>query len=119
MGQDNNPDFQKFTNLLLTRKGDLLAVAEVGDIAAKTVELDQSRVGRLSRMDALQSQAMSQANNRRREVELTKISAALQRIADDEYGDCTECGENIPIQRLEVDPSAILCVHCAGQLERR
>ncbi len=117
MRQDAHVDFQNFKNLLLKRKRDLLAIAEVGDVGAEAVELDQSRLGRLSRIDALQSQAMSQASVRRRGVELAKIAAALQRIADNEYGDCIECGENIPKQRLEVDPSALMCVRCAGQLE--
>ncbi len=54
-------------------------VAQTGDDAAKTVELDQSRTGRLSRMDALQAQAMSVDAQRRRRQELQLIVAALQR----------------------------------------
>jgi DnaK suppressor protein len=65
---------------LLKQQQQLLDLEETGAAAGKTVELDQARVGRLSRMDVLQGQAMSQAMNRRRQVELKKIDAALQRI---------------------------------------
>lgn len=78
------------------------------------VALDQQSVGRLSRMDALQHQAMAQASERARARELQRIDAALRRIEDGEYGWCAECGEAIAGRRLEVDPCASLCVNCAG-----
>ena len=90
-------------------------VAGTGREAAGTVELDQSRVGRLSRMDALQSQAMYRETNRRREVELSRIKGALQRIEDDEYGLCVRCGEEIAEGRLLSDPSVPLCIDCASR----
>jgi DnaK suppressor protein len=65
---------------------ELEELAETGGTAADVVELDQARVGRLSRMDALQSQAMSQASGRRREQLRKSIDAALARIENDEYG---------------------------------
>jgi DnaK suppressor protein len=77
------------------------------------VELDQSKVGRLSRMDALQGQAMSQEAQRRRTIELQKIQSALKRIEEDEYGYCVKCGEFIGLGRLRVDPAAPCCVKCA------
>ena len=75
-----------FRHQLETLKRELQALEQVGDEAAETVELDQTRVGRLSRMDALQSQAMSLEAQRRRRVELQQIDAALRRIGD---GGCT------------------------------
>ena len=83
----------------------------------KPVELDQSRVGRLSRMDALQGQAMSQEQARRRQFELQRIAAALRHLDDGEYGDCRDCGEPIAVRRLEMDPAATLCIHCAAARE--
>jgi DnaK suppressor protein len=102
---------------LLDQQASLLNVAEAGALAAQTVELDQARVGRLSRMDALQEQAMSQERLRRRDSELAAIAAALTRIALDEYGDCTECGNVIAEKRLEFIPSIALCLQCATNLE--
>ena len=59
------------------------------------VELDQQAVGRLSRMDALQVQAMALETSRRRKNELRRIAAALARIDKGEFGYCLECGEEI------------------------
>lgn len=112
------PDVAHFRQLLLQRQAELLTVADTADAAAGTVELDQTRVGRLSRMDALQQQAMSQENQRRRAIELKRIVQALRRINDDEYGYCVECGEDIAQNRLEVDPAAPLCIRCASEREK-
>ena len=89
---------------------------DAGSIEARApVELDQSRQGRLSRMDALQSQAMAQETARRRAQELLKIEAALDRLNDGEYGYCVKCGESIGHKRLEFDPATPLCVDCASE----
>lgn len=93
-----------------------LAAAHEGDRA--TVELDQSTVGRLSRIDALQGQAMAQEVARRRETEIRRIDAALKRIGDGEYGYCVTCGEEIGVQRLVLDPAAPTCIQCARASER-
>jgi len=91
---------------------------ETGDEAEETVDLDQARVGRLSRMDAMQAQAMSKETGQRRRNTLRQIAAALRRIEEGDYGDCLECGEPIASARLEVDPAALLCIQCASALER-
>lgn len=78
------------------------------------VELDQQSVGRLSRMDALQVQAMAMETSRRRAGELRRIAAALARMEAGEYGYCVECGEEIAVRRLELDPAAPLCIECAS-----
>lgn len=107
----------KFEALLHKRRDELRAIEDSGAQAAATVELDQTRMGRLSRMDALQGQAMSVEGRRRRELELQKITAALARIEQGEFGDCLECGEAINPLRLELDPSAQHCVRCAEKME--
>jgi len=107
----------KLKNRLLQQQEELLVLKETGDDAARTVELDQSRVGRLSRMDALQVQAMSLETQRRRQLELQRITAALHRMEEDEYGFCVKCGEEIAIERLELSPAAPLCITCADQSE--
>ena len=72
--------------MLLQRREALQSAVQGGNDAASPVELDQTRVGRLSRMDALQGQAMSQETQRRREQELRRIAQALQRIEQGEFG---------------------------------
>lgn len=103
---------------LLAMQEDLAAQQQAGEQAAATVELDQGRQGRLSRMDALQGQAMSQAVNQRRKIELQKIRSALQRLESGDYGYCVKCGEEIAPKRLALDPAAPLCLCCAEQAEQ-
>jgi DnaK suppressor protein len=103
---------------LLALREQLEAAAEAGKDASQVVELDQARLGRLSRMDALQAQAMSQASDRRRDATLQGITAALLRIENDDYGYCRSCDEPINEKRLEFDPTAILCIDCASKAER-
>lgn len=79
------------------------------------VELDQQSVGRLSRMDALQVQAMAEATQRRRLLRLRQIGAALERMAAGDFGHCRDCGTFIGAGRLGVDPAARLCIACAGR----
>lgn len=98
---------------------ELMELEDVGAETGGTVELDQTRQGRLSRMDALQGQAMSVELARRRRAELGKIRAALRRIAEGEYGYCVECGAEIAEKRLEYDPAAALCIACASKAEAR
>ncbi len=112
-----NLDLEPIKQKLLRRREELLVDAVSGEDATKTVELDQSRVGRLSRMDAMQAQAMSQELKRRRELELQRISVALARVESGDYGYCRNCGEEVSGGRLEFDPSTQLCIVCAESKE--
>lgn len=85
--------------------------------AVKPVALDESSVGRLSRMDAMQGQAMAIEPRRRHQVRLACIEAALQRIAAGDYGLCLACEEPIDPRRLRVDPATTLCSGCASAAE--
>jgi len=108
-------DLSHYRALLLQRRAALQQVVQAGDDAAAPVELDQARVGRLSRMDALQGQAMSQETQRRREQELRQITSALRRIEQNEFGECLQCGEMIAEGRLAISPAATLCISCADK----
>ena len=110
-------ELQRFKSLLLKQQSALLKAAETGQQAEEVVELDQARVGRLSRMDAMQAQAMSVETGRRRRQDLMAIGSALERIDAGDYGDCFECGEIIKPGRLEANPAATLCIGCAQALE--
>ena len=81
--------------------------------SAQPVELDQTLVGRLSRMDAMQQQEMVLAGQRRRQVLLHKIDHALRRLQEGEYGICLKCEEEIAEKRLEFDPTLMTCIQCA------
>ena len=105
---------KEFRQTLLALAAQIRAIdAETSEDRAP-VELDQQAVGRLSRMDALQVQAMALETSRRRGVELRRITAALARIDEGEYGYCLDCGEEIAARRLELAPAAPLCIGCAS-----
>lgn len=79
----------------------------------KPVELDQQSVGRVSRIDSLQVQAMSKAAEARRQQRERALEAALERLSNGEYGYCTECAEAISEGRLRTDPAVTRCIACA------
>lgn len=108
-------DVEQARERLLALRDEIHAASRHSREDRAPVALDQQSVGRLSRMDALQQQAMAQASERARARELQRIDAALRRIEDGEYGWCAECGEAIAARRLEVDPCASHCVNCAGR----
>lgn len=77
-----------------------------------TVTLDQQSVGRLSRMDAMQQQAMANATHVRRQQEAQRINAALSRMNEGEFGYCLDCGDEIEEKRLKFDATAPRCITC-------
>jgi len=50
--------------------------------------------------------------------EVDNIDAALHKLKDGTYGVCEECGEEIPLKRLEAVPSASYCVFCQNQIDK-
>ncbi len=106
-------DPDEFRDLLLARQTELRELSDMSAEARGAVELDQASVGRVSRIDAIQQQAMALNNERSRANELERIKAALARIEDGSYGECLACGEDIPEKRLRFDPSIATCVGCA------
>jgi DnaK suppressor protein len=82
--------------------------------AMRPVELDQTAVGRLSRMDSLQNQSLSKGLHERETARLGQIVEALNRVEAGTYGSCTACGGAIPFERLYVFPEAPECARCAS-----
>lgn len=112
----SNQDLHYFKTVLLQMQKELNDSFANSKESSQTVHLDQTSVGRLSRMDAMQSQAMAKENMRRRKLQLTRIEAALERIEEEEYGFCASCEEEINRKRLMIDPANPFCVICASQL---
>ena len=108
----NDEEIDKFRLQLLAYRSTLQEMEEAYKKAGETVELDQTRVGRLSRMDAMQAQQMALESSRRRQHQLLKIEGALSRIKSGEYGYCFVCGEAIVAQRLVADPTSTRCIAC-------
>lgn len=110
----NDADVKRFRTQLLAELAALEAEDALGQDAQQVVTLDQTSVGRLSRMDAMQGQAMAKATQARRRAHRARITAAFARMDEDEFGYCANCGERIAIKRLELDPTAPTCIGCAS-----
>lgn len=110
----NENEEHRFQDLIKARLAELDDEDTLGKEGQSIVSLDQQSVGRLSRMDALQNQAMSKAIQQRRDSERLRLTAALRRIAEGDYGYCDECGDDIAPKRLALNPSVAKCIKCAS-----
>ena len=106
-------NLQALKKKLLARRQEIINVAARSEKSRQPVQLDQTSIGRLSRMDSIQFQSMALETNRRRQAELQHIKAALRRIENDDFGECQICGEYIKAKRLEIDPCTSSCIDCA------
>ena len=111
----DEPDLDMACTRLQARRAELEALSKGAAEARAPVALDQQSVGRLSRMDAMQQQAMNQATEAARRRDLVRVEAAERRLRDGDYGWCADCGEAIADARLAIDPMAERCVACAGR----
>lgn len=91
---------------------------ELATPATSTVVLDQSKVGRLSRMDAMQQQQMADSTLHQAKRRLKLVIKALKKIPENEYGLCELCDEAITFQRLQASPEVQLCLKCQSQQEQ-
>lgn len=98
-------------------RAELETALGAGKQGSAPVELDQTRVGRLSRMDAMQGQAMASAAQARAENDLARINTALRRLHEPDFGLCSECDEPIAWPRLQLNPGVRLCIECAQARE--
>lgn len=108
-------DISLFKAKLIAIREELLSSQERTGDDRKPVELDQQAVGRLSRMDAMQQQAMAMESERRRALQLGRVEAALKRLDDESFGYCALCDEEIGEKRLALDPTIPTCVKCAAR----
>lgn len=99
-------------------EADLLRLAEAirqAEDSAATVQLDQSSVGRLSRMDAMQQQAMAQELRERLTTQKRRLAAALARVEAGTFGSCCQCGAELDARRLQHDPATVFCPDCVAE----
>lgn len=79
---------------------------------ARPVQLDQAAVGRLSRMDAIQQQALAKASRRNQQIRIQQCRGALEALARGDYGCCRRCEEPIGYRRLSATPETPFCIEC-------
>jgi DnaK suppressor protein len=79
---------------------------------AGAADLDQTCIGRLSRIEALQNQGLTNGLKERERIQLEQVVDALCRMDEGRYGVCTACGCPIPVERLLVFPETRTCQPC-------
>lgn len=70
-------------------------------------------IGRLTRMEAINSKSINEASLRSLKAKLTGLKGALANLDDPDFGLCSECGEAIPVKRIMLVPESSRCVRCA------
>lgn len=81
MAMDDALDLAHFKSLLEQRAAELDRLLGDAESRSQSVELDQSKVGRLSRMDALQQQAMNDAIRSRAQHERVRLQVSFRSLA--------------------------------------
>lgn len=109
-------EFRERARRELTQIDETLHQAQAG---AAIVQLDQTQIGRLSRMDAMQQQAMSSGLLERLRLQKRRLLAALDRMREDEYGMCCQCGDEIPLERLRADLAVPFCAVCQQHIDTK
>lgn len=105
------------------RKAQLLH--ELGDVQRETLDVAASAArGQAEPADSPPEQAnrmaasmVRDAEAARDHAELVAVRAALQRLADGTYGECTDCGKPVGLARLLAQPHAARCIACQSQAE--
>ena len=108
---------QELRSLLQSNKTKLEQQLLDAESATGVVTLDQSTVGRVSRVDAMLQQSMAVSTRAKAEATLRKVLTALKRMDGEDFGYCSQCDEPIQFNRLKVQPQASHCLKCQDQLD--
>jgi DnaK suppressor protein len=107
----DNKEKNQIKKYLLTEK--IKTTKRIKELKELTLPIEPDcAIGRVSRMDAINNKSINEAALRKAQDKFKKINISLERIDDDNFGYCIQCGEQIPIQRLLIMPGS-LCIRCA------
>ncbi len=117
----SQPISDTYTQQLQQMRTDLIAQLRAqrgGKIgrAAAAGDVREEQSGDWMQTDAQRDVAL--AMDERETAQLNAIDAALQRIAQGDYGICTDCGVDIPTARLHANPTTLRCVACQTTAEQ-
>lgn len=108
-------EIEQLRQKLLDLRAGLLECDASSQERTRPVELDQAVMGRLSRMDAIQTMRTAGEAARQRARQIQKIEGALRRIRLGEYGTCFVCEEELDLLMLSADPTITRCMNCVEQ----
>lgn len=75
----------------------------------------ENAIGRVSRMDAINNRSVNEAALRQSRNKLAKLDNAISKLDDPNFGNCSRCGQPIPIKRIMFMPESTRCVNCADR----
>jgi DnaK suppressor protein len=109
-----------FKKQLLEQRSSLLA--QLANLRGGAVGRAEASAEHFGRPEDSQAQVSTErdlelALDARETSELSAVDAALQRIEDGVYGECTDCGVDIPAPRLHAAPEALRCIACQDTYE--
>ncbi len=106
----NDSDKIKVREYLLKEREKLKVRIEDLKELTQPIEPD-SAIGRVSRMDAIVNSAINKDALNKLTEKLNKVETSLDRIDDENFGQCIRCKKEIPIQRLLFAPGSY-CISC-------
>ena len=75
----------------------------------------ENAIGRISRMDAINNKSVAEAALRTSKKKLSNLEIALNKIDDEDFGNCSRCGKPIQAARLMFMPQSSRCIRCADR----
>ena len=119
MDELSEQQFQQLHESLLVMKAQLEEQLQQAKTATDPIQLDQTQVGRVSRMDAMQQQSVALSTRDHAQATLKKVYAALRVYEQGDYGYCRRCDGSIGFGRLQAQPESSLCLNCQSQLDNQ
>lgn len=115
----NQEQLQELRTLLQRLQQELQEQMQLSKSATAAVTLDQTLVGRVSRMDALQQQSVALSTKEKAQTRLRRVNIALAAMESGDYGYCARCDAGIGFGRLSAQPEARLCIACQDMADRQ
>ncbi len=110
-------DLKRYKEMLEEKRAQIITNAQ--STLAEDMALDANDLP--DEMDLASSEYLQSFTFRLRGREkafLEKIDRAIAKIADNTFGNCEECGEEISAKRLDARPETSLCIKCKEDQER-
>jgi len=113
----NKRNLKYFNKRLVQELKDLLGGADCSFDALNDSQENLADI--VDRASSLIDRSLSQDMCDREKLKIRRIEQSLNDIANGDYGICEQCGEDIAIKRLKVNPVARHCIECKTMLETR
>ena len=110
-------EVDSFRRALESRRADILRALTRVEQQGRSLETDCPKdPGDLSVANLSKEMLFHHGSQHR--MLLRNIEEALQRIDNDDFGDCVSCGEQISLKRLQAMPFTQYCRDCQERIER-